>query len=33
VDLVERVLRRFRGRHHERGFGFACRQGVLSGSG
>jgi hypothetical protein len=33
VDLVEGVLRRLWSRHDERGFGFACRQGVLSGSG
>src|SRR5437762_2213838 len=33
VDLVEGVLRWFRGWHYERGFGFSCRQFLLSGSG
>jgi hypothetical protein len=33
VDLVEGVLLRLWGWHYEWGFGFACGQGVLSGSG
>ena len=33
VDLVEGMLRWLRGWHHEWGFGFSCRQVVLSGSG
>ena len=33
VDLVKGVFWRRWSRHHERGFGFSCRQDVLSGSG